>query len=79
MQTVIFAIIRCLHLQIYIAPIRLLSGENKEYSKISEEIEELANYGSDKEIYVFNTTGKILLDIENIILYVLWIKNIKIN
>ena len=54
-----------------IANIVTAGVENKEYSKISEEIEELANYGSDKEIYVFNTTGKILLDIENIILYVL--------
>lgn len=54
-----------------IANIVTAGVENKEYSKISEEIEELANYGSDKEIYVFNTIGKILLDIENIILYVL--------
>lgn len=41
-----------------IANIVTAGVENKEYSKISEEIEELANYGSDKEIYVFNTTGK---------------------
>ena len=54
-----------------IANIVTAGVENKEYSKMSEEIEELSKYGGDKERYVFNTTGKILIDIENIILYVL--------
>lgn len=43
-----------------IANIVTAGVENKEYSKISEEIEELSRYGSDKERYVFNTTGKML-------------------